>query len=364
MDQLKNVYSPAFIHGLADEIVAIVPDFDASGFSNAVQSDGWKQMELKQRMRRISDTLHEYLPGDYQNQVGIISNLSGRLAARNVSSFPYLCLPDFVEKYGTGHFKISLDAIEEITQFVSCEFAIRPFLLADASKVMVRMLRWSKHPHSTVRRFSSEGCRPRLPWGKAIPAFKIDPSPILPILENLKDDQSEFVRKSVANNINDIAKDHPGLVLELIRKWKGKSERTDWILRHGARTLLRKADPGVYSMFGLSGVHQCEVSGLKVSTAKVAAGESVELKFALINKAATPALFRIEIGVDYVKSNGSTSRKLFKISERKFEPGTAYAFSRRISFTDLTTRKHYPGKHQIAVVVNGRELGSRQVTLL
>ncbi|RYY28110.1 MAG: DNA alkylation repair protein [Chitinophagaceae bacterium] len=363
MDPLKNVYSPAFLQGLANDIVAIVPEFDGAAFVTSVQSGGWIQMELKQRMRQISDKLHDYLPGDYQNQVGIICNLTGRLAANNVSSFAYLCLPDFVGKYGTGHIRLSLDAIEKITQFVSCEFAIRPFLLENAPKVMARMLRWSKHSHAHVRRFASEGCRPRLPWGNAIPAFKNDPAPILPILDNLKDDPSEFVRKSVANNINDIAKDRPDVVLELIRKWKGKSERTDWILRHGARTLLRRADPDIYKMFGLSGMHQCEVSQLSVSTKKVVAGDSVLFRFVLINKAATAALFRIEIGVDYVKSNGSTSRKLFKISERKFEPAIEYTFSRRISFADLTTRKHYPGKHKIAVIVNGRELGSRQVML-
>jgi 3-methyladenine DNA glycosylase AlkC len=364
MDQLKNVYSSFFLEGLAQDIVAIVPTFESAAFVSAVQSNGWKQLELKQRMRRISDSLHKYLPGEYQNQVGIICTLTGQLAKKSSNSFPYLCLPDFVEKYGTGHLKVSLDAIEKITQFISCEFAIRPFLLTDATKVMVRMLRWSKHPHANVRRFSSEGCRPRLPWGKAIPVFKADPSPIIPILDNLKDDPSEFVRKSVANNINDIAKDHPGLVLELIRKWKGKSERTDWILRHGARTLLRRADPEIYSIFGLSGVHDCKVSRMNISDATVKPGNSVTFNFVLTNKAPEATLFRIEIGIDYVKSNGSTSRKLFKISERRFEPAVAYSFARRISFADLTTRKHYPGKHRIAVVVNGIELGSKPVTLL
>ncbi len=363
MDALKNVYSPKFLAGFADQIKTVCNSFPTKNFLTEVQSDGWQELELKQRMRRISNTLQNCLPGPYKDQADILCRVSENLEQAGLSSFPYLCIPDFIEQYGTADLATSLDAMESITRFVSCEFAIRPFLLASPTKVMTRMKAWSKHKHQNVRRFSSEGCRPRLPWGKAIPAFKKDPAPVLPILENLKDDESLFVRKSVANNINDIAKDHPSLVFELIRKWKGKSERTDWILKHGSRTLLRRADPAIYSMFGLSGEHKGKISDLRLSGSKVKPGEAVVLSFALTNEAKTPALFRVEVGVDYVKSKGGVSRKLFKISEKTLEPGKTYAFKRQVAFVDLTTRKHYPGKHNIAVVVNGKELGSKQVVL-
>ncbi len=130
---------------------------------------------------------------------------------------------EYVENFGLEHYDISMSAMEFITQFISCEYAIRPFIIRYPGKAMKQMLQWSKHESLHVRRFSSEGCRPRLPWAMALPALKKDPTLILPILENLKDDSSEFVRKSVANNLNDIAKDNPDTVLGIVKRWQGNS---------------------------------------------------------------------------------------------------------------------------------------------
>jgi 3-methyladenine DNA glycosylase AlkC len=152
----------------------------------------------------------------------------------------YIFLPDYIEQYGLEDFESSVKAIENVTRFVSCEFAVRPFILKYGGTMMKKMRTWSLHKSYHVRRLSSEGSRPRLPWAISIPELKKDPSPILPILENLKNDPSEWVRRSVANNLNDIAKDHPGLVIELARKWKGISRETDAIIKHGSRTLLKK----------------------------------------------------------------------------------------------------------------------------
>ena len=365
MEPLKNIYNDHFFKSMIKVVTTVVPTFKKNEFLAAIQDDEWQQLELKQRIRRISTKLGDFLPGTYSNQVDTICAIINYLQHQPVkqNSFPWLFLPDFLEVYGLGDIKTSLNAMEIITAYISCEFAVRPFLLADPETVMKKMMKWSKHSNENVRRFSSEGCRPRLPWGKAIPSFKKDPSPILPILENLIDDESEFVRKSVANNINDIAKDHPDVVLDLIKKWKGKSKNTDWILRHGARTLLRKADAGIYKQFGLSGSHDCEVAKFTLSKKSIPLGKSIELEFSLNNKASISQLFRVELGVYYMKSGGKTSRKLFKITENTFEPATTYKFKKRIDFTDLTTRKHYPGKHAISIVVNGKELETKYFTV-
>jgi len=366
MEPLKNVYNEEFISTLGKLIRSVVPKFDTDSFITAIHEPGWQQMELKQRMRHISVVHRRLLPGDYRHQLEIICEIVSRLQKQKPqsNSFAWICLPDFPEVYGLEDFDASLDAMELITSFISCEFAVRPYLLANPEKVMKRMVRWSRHSDHHVRRFSSEGCRPRLPWGKAIPAFKKDPSPILPVLENLKNDPSEFVRKSVANNINDIAKDHPGIVLKIVKSWKGKSKETDWILRHGCRTLLRNADPLIYKQFGLSAEHVCDVRTLRGDKKEVMAGESINIGFALVNKAKTSQLLRVELGVHYVKANGSTSRKLFKITENTFHPATVYQFKRKIDFSDLTTRKHYAGKHKITVVINGKEMSATTVNLL
>jgi 3-methyladenine DNA glycosylase AlkC len=361
MEPLKNIYNDHFFRSMIRVVMAVVPGFNKNDFIAAIHEGEWQQLELKQRIRHISTTLGKYLPGNYHEQVATICAILNYLQHEPVrqNSFPWLFLPDFLEVYGLDDMKTSLDAMEVITAYISCEFAVRPFLLADPDVVMKKMMKWSKNANENVRRFSSEGCRPRLPWGKAIPSFKKDPSPIIPLLANLMDDPSEFVRKSVANNINDIAKDHPDIVLGIIKKWKGKSKNTDWILRHGARTLLRKADPGIYQQFGLSGRHDCELSKFTLSKKSISLGKSLDLEFSLNNKATVKQLFRVELGVYYMKSGGSTTRKLFKITENTFEPATIYKFKRRIDFTDLTTRKHYAGKHAVSIVVNGKELQTK-----
>ena len=272
-------------------------------------------------------------------------------------------LPDFIEQYGLNDLQTSLKAMETITQFTSCEFAIRPFLLRYPDEVMAQMLKWSQHSNHSVRRFSSEGCRPRLPWAMAIPQLKKDPSPILPILQNLSADESLFVRKSVANNLNDIAKDNPGVVLQLVKGWKGLSKETDWIIKHGCRTLLKKADKDVYKLFGLNGTANCEVNGLKLQKSKIRIGDRLHFSFDLKTKNKNETKLRIEYAVYYVKANGTQSRKLFKLTEKAYRPGTTYSFSRHQRFQDFTTRKHYPGKHKIGIVVNGQELATKEFML-
>jgi 3-methyladenine DNA glycosylase AlkC len=361
LEPLKNIYNDHFFNSMIKVVAAIVPGFKKKEFIAAIHEGEWQQLELKQRIRHISTTLGKFLPGDYREQVNTICAMIKYLQHQPVkqNSFPWLILPDFIEVYGLEDIKTSLRAMEIITAYISCEFAVRPFLLEDPKTVMKKMMEWSKNANENVRRFSSEGCRPRLPWGKAIPSFKKDPSPIIPLLENLMDDPSEFVRKSVANNINDIAKDHPDIVLRIIKKWKGNSKNTDWILRHGARTLLRKADPDIYQQFGLSGTHDCELSKFRLAKKSIPLGQTLELEFSLNNKAKVKQLFRVELGIYYMKSGGKTARKLFKITENTFEPSRTYSFQRSINFTDLTTRKHYAGKHGVSIVVNGNELQTK-----
>jgi 3-methyladenine DNA glycosylase AlkC len=361
MEPLKNMYNAKFFESFCQIIQQVVPSFDSKKFLIAVQDNEWKNRELKQRIRHISNVLHSFLPGPFKNQAKLICKVILLLKKKQVqeNSFPYICLPDFIEVYGLEDPDTSLTAMETITSFISCEFAVRPFLLMEQEKVMRYMLGWSTHADQNVRRFSSEGCRPRLPWGKAIPALKANPSPILPILENLKDDPSLFVRKSVANNINDIAKDHPDIVIGLIKRWKGKSKGTDWILKHGSRTLLRKANPQIYKQFGLLENHAGRIRDFGLDKKSIRLGETIQLAFSLENSGKSSQLLRVELGVYYIKSNGIAARKLFKIADKFFDPGVSYVFKRKLNFKDLTTRKHYTGEHAVAIVVNGKELGKK-----
>lgn len=366
MEPLKNLYSHSFLSVFSSQLSDVVPGLKTQKFLNDVFSADWPQLELKQRMRRIAAVLHSYLPGTYAEQVRAIISLIRKLRADGVkeNSIEYMFLPDFVEQFGLQEPGVSLDAMEEITQFTSCEFAIRPFLLRDQAGTMQRMLAWSRHADHKVRRFSSEGCRPRLPWAMAIPALKKDPSPILPLLENLRNDPSEFVRRSVANNLNDIAKDHPDVVLQIIREWKGVSAETDWILKHGSRTLLKKAHPAALSAFDLNTSFNCTVDQLVIQNETLRINDTLSFSFNLVHQEAKETRFRIECAIYYVKAKGQRSRKLFKITENSYASDRVYSFSRSQSFRNMTTRTHYPGRHKLAVVVNGAELAACEFELL
>jgi 3-methyladenine DNA glycosylase AlkC len=360
-DALKDIYSKKFITQFAQQCSEIIPSFNPLAFSRFIFNTEWESKALKQRMSHIATAIHVQLDTDYRKSIKQLLQIIDHLKSKNIQSgFEYLFFPDFVEQYGQEHPDQSLIAIEKITAFSSCEFAIRPFIKTHPEKVMKQMLKWSTHKNLHVRRLSSEGCRPRLPWAMALQDLKKDPAPILPILENLKSDSSEYVRRSVANNLNDIAKDHPAIVSSIVKKWQGLSKETDWIVRHGSRTLLKKADAEIYSLFGLSGTHTASINNFKIKPKTISLGGILHFSFDLINGGQVPAKLRIDFAVYYMKSSGSQNRKLFRISENLYEPGQAYSFNKKISFSDLTTRKHYAGKHAIAIVVNGNEMVTEQ----
>lgn len=362
MEPLKNVYSPAFVDSLTKSLKHVYPSLNQKAFAKAVFNSDWETNELKQRMKHLSYVLQQFLHQDYKLDIQTIIEWVHYLKddSENKQSFQYLFLAEYIEIFGRKNVTLSLKAIEELTQYTSCEFAIRPFLIQHPQKVMEQMLKWSMHKNASVRRFSSEGARPRLPWGMAIPAFKKDPSLILPILENLKNDESLYVRKSVANNLNDIAKDNPDVVVDLIKKWKGKSEYTDWIIKHGCRTLLKKAHAEVLGLFDLNTTVHCSVLNFNLNKKQIALGEEISFSFDLETDSKKDSKLRIEFAVYYVKSTGNSSRKLFKITEKIYPKGSKVRISKRISFKDLTTRKHYIGKHKVAIVINGNELEEKE----
>ncbi|RZK35775.1 MAG: DNA alkylation repair protein, partial [Pedobacter sp.] len=216
---LKDLYSPAFYDRLCNALMISIPGFDKKKFIKSIYVTDFEEKELKQRMKHTTFVLNQFMPNDYPETLVLIKNTIEqlRIAGIGEDGLAFMFLPDYLETYGIDYFEESVDALEFVTQFVSCEFAVRPFILKYEQQMIEKMLKWSKHENHKVRRLASEGSRPRLPWAMAIPFLKKDPSSILPILNNLKQDTSEYVRRSVANSLNDIAKDHPAVVLETAR---------------------------------------------------------------------------------------------------------------------------------------------------
>lgn len=351
---LKNIYNDAFFQSFGNLLKKVYPQLDKQKFLKEITSGDWKDLELKQRMRRIAETMKNHLPLEYADAVKIIGLLVEELIVGNYSAyaFHYMCLPDFVQVYGLHHPDISIPAMEKITRFSSCEFAVRPFLSEYPDRMLEQSMKWASHEHEMVRRLGSEGTRPRLPWGLSVPWIKKNPEKIIPILELLKNDPSETVRRSVANSLNDIAKDKPDLVLSTTKRWKGISEETDKLIRHASRTLLKRSNVEALEHFGIKKIKNAVVENLKTTKKKIEIGDALTFSFDLTLKSA--AKVRIEYGIDFVKANGKTSRKIFKLTEGELEKGT-HSFTKKQSFKDFTTRKHYSGKHTLAIIVNGEE---------
>lgn len=355
-EPLKYLYGPAFFERLCPVLKDHIPGFDDTRFIHRVFDTEWPDLELKQRTRKVTQSLRHFLPDDFIKASSYLVDASRSLKNKNgvEMAYPFIFFPDYVEMYGLDHFDESMKALEEMTQLISAEFAIRPFILKYPDQTMRQMKVWSRHENHHVRRLSSEGCRPRLPWAMGLPCFKENPDAILPILENLKKDKSEYVRRSVANNLNDIAKDHPDVVLTIAKKWQGLSKETDWILKHGSRTLLKQGHTTALNFHGFEPNLKSEVRKLKLSPEKVRIGSAAEFSFDFINREKKPHNYRLEYAITYLTSTGKASRKVFKITEKKLAAGDKINIVRKQRFTDFTTRKHFAGQHKLEIIVNGK----------
>lgn len=354
---LKHRYSKPYVATLAAALARACPPFDRAGFERAVLGAGWPKLELKARMRRITETLHGFLPGDYRRQLAVLTEV-----APGFGGFEAMFFPDFVAHYGLDDFATSVAALETFTRYSSSEFAVRPFIVRYGARMIDAMQRWAAHPDEHVRRLASEGSRPRLPWAMALPQFKRDPRPVLPILEALRADPSEYVRRSVANHLNDIAKDHPDLVLEIAQRWAGQSAATDKLVRHACRTLLKRGDQRALRIFGHHDEVPVSVTALKLAAAQIPIG--ADLAFSFVVRAATDTAARIEYAIDFVKRDARASRKVFQIGVKPLSATTPLAITRKHRFRDFTTRKHYPGRHQITILVNGVARAKKSVLLV
>jgi 3-methyladenine DNA glycosylase AlkC len=352
---LKDYYSPDYYKQLAKDLQTVLEHFNSRAFINKIYVADFEAKELKQRMRHTTNVMHEFLPDDFELAWPLVSKVIDQRSANGKGGgLADLIFPDYIEVYGIDQLNIAVSAIEKTTQYVSCEFAVRPFLLRYEKEIMQQMLKWSKHESYHVRRFASEGCRPRLPWGLAIPSLKKDPAAVLLVLENLKADPSEWVRKSVANNLNDIAKDHPSIVLEIAKRWSGVSKETDAIIKHGSRTLLKSGHAEILKHYGLD-ASLVSIKNFVVQTPSITTGDTLEFSFVIKNIAEVQQVVRLEYAIYYFMKNGQYSKKVFKISERVYPSGAEVSVLKKHRFITITTRSYYAGKHKLSVIVNGEE---------
>ena len=356
MEALKNFYNHELLQMIAMDIQSVYSSFQVDEFLKSTMDESWVNLELKDRIYKISENLGKFLPADYSAAIGVIDKVVMNYGTwlDGIGAF----FPVFVELYGQGEkdWDVSMAAFARYTQYASSELAVRPFIVKHEGRMMAQMYVWSKDENELVRRLSSEGCRPALPWGIGLNSFKKDPIPVLPILEQLKTDPSLHVRKSVANNLNDISKTHPDLVAKLAKDWYGKNEHTDWIVKHGCRTLLKKGNREALALFGFGDATPIDVDDFALGEKSISIGENITFSFAI--QAETATKVRLEYGIDFVKANGKRSRKIFQISEVVLKENVKKLYTKKHSFEDVSTRKHYPGTHSITLIVNGAERGT------
>ena len=347
---LKDVYNEEFIIHLAKTVQQFYDRFDRDAFINLVFSDNWTEKTLKGRMRHVTTCLNAFLPHEYEDAINILRKVAPNLSNHTLASIVF---PDFVEVYGLEDWDVSLPALEWFTQYSTSEYAVRPFIQQAPDIMIEQMMKWSFHPNHHVRRLASEGIRPRLPWGIGLQQFKVDPTPIIPILTILKEDESLYVRKSVANNLNDISKDHPAIVLDLAKEWLGKHSYTDWIIKHACRGLLKKGNKQALSLFGFHDTNAVQVIDFVVDRTELFIGEEITFSFQIRGNEEHPIKIRVEYAIDFVKAKGDRTRRVFKITENKITTSEILSYHKSHSFKDLTTRKHYKGMHTLSVLING-----------
>lgn len=354
-EQLKNIYTHEYISNLANKIKLNYKDFEKESFFNSIFDKLWDGLELKQRMRHIAICLNQYLPISYENQLEVLKEVS-----KDFSSYEAMFFQDFVEVYGLEDFENSMKALEIFTIDSSSEFAIRQFIIKYEDKTMSQMKLWAKSKNEHIRRLSCEGCRPRLPWAIALPKFKQNPSKVLEIIELLKYDKSKYVQKSVANNLNDISKDNSHLVIDFVKKNLGVSKELDWICKHASRTLLKKSNEEILELFNLGTSNHVDITNFDYDK-KVKLNGILNFSFELVSQEVLGNL-RIEYEIDYLKSNGTHNKKRFMISQNYID-SKSKTFLKKQQFKNLTTRKHYLGKHYLSIIINGKEFIKKEFIL-
>jgi 3-methyladenine DNA glycosylase AlkC len=361
-EPLKNYFGPDVPARIARMIKEVDSTFDEGAFLTDAL-DGYQALELTRRARQIADALGRHLPQEYELAIEIlIASLGPKIEAAEVTGmavFVYLPHVFYVAKFGADHFEASMRAQYELTQRFTAEYSIRVFLERYPERTLARLRQWAFDSNVHVRRLVSEGTRPRLPWASRLRAFQDDPRPVLELLELLKDDPELLVRRSVANNLNDIGKDNPATLIETCRRWmKDATPERSWLVRHALRSAVKRGEPEALEILGFIPAAGIRVRDIHVAPAVAVIGKSVTITVELANERAVTKQLLVELRIHFVKANGRPSPKVFALKALELQPRESARLTKKISLAQHTTRTHYPGQHRVEVLVNGRTSGA------
>jgi 3-methyladenine DNA glycosylase AlkC len=372
MEPFKNFISPGLVTCIAGHLETHLPVFDRASFEGAIlkELDG---LELKARGQLIADHLHVVLPEDHRVRHKIIlamlhpvDDINGEQNsdAEGICGWGMMPLGLVVGQHSLASFEEALLLLKEMTKRFSSEFDVRYFLLEDQQRALDIMQGWINDSNRHVRRLVSEGTRPRLPWAMQLPGLKADPSPTLPLLKALRDDKEEYVRRSVANHLNDIAKDHPDLVANIAKEWmKNADKNRTRLVRHACRSLIKQGHTGALEAFGLL-PPEIKLNNFSIETKNVTFGNDLIFSADLISTGGKPQKLIIDYVVYFLKANNKQSAKVFKWKSITLDAGETLSMKKVHPIRPITTRRYYGGIQGLSLRINGKDFGFVEFDLI
>jgi 3-methyladenine DNA glycosylase AlkC len=363
-EALKHFFDERDVRAIASELARAHAPFMAADFVSLCV-DGLGALGLTQRAWRIANAMRATLPEPFPAAADVLVRSLGPelVSTEKLGMAPFRYLPHvyFVQAHGLEHFGVAMQAQYELTKRFSAESSIRPYLVRYPEKTLAQLFEWTRDDNPHVRRLVSEGTRPRLPWAPRLAMFQRDPARVLELLERLKDDPVRYVQRSVANNLNDVAKDHPDRVIAICGRWlTGASPGRRWIVNYALRSLIKSAHREALHLVGAGDAAKVRIARVELAPRRLELGGTLRFAFDLVSTAKRAQQLLVDYAVHFVKANGKARAKVFKLRRIELLPKATTRLSGQVSFADLTTRRHYPGAHRIEVLINGssRRLGS------
>jgi 3-methyladenine DNA glycosylase AlkC len=358
-DQLKTFFSPALVRRLAADLSRAQAGFPAKPFIRDACA-GLDALELLDRGKHIARALARHLPQNYPAAIQVLlqslgsEHASDELVGVGMAPFFYLPHTIFVAEHGLDHFELSMRAQYELTKRFSAEASIRPYIARYPEQTFAVLRDWTKDRNPHVRRLASEGTRLRLPWAPRVAWLDANPERVLELLELMKDDPASLVRRSVANNLNDLGKVHSDLLIRTCAAWlEDASNERRALVEHALRSAVKRGSPDALALLGYGSKPAVSVEDVRCVPPRVRVGERVSFHCALRSTSPVQQDLLVDIAVHFVKANGRTAPKVFKLKRITLPPRAREELQTTVSLAVHTTRKPRPGRHAVDVIVNG-----------
>lgn len=359
----QQLVTPETVEDLVGVLREVAPEYDWDEV--AAVAGGFEELGLAERVGAVRGALMRTLPERFDEMAAMIGRA---LELPRFAGWMIWPVSEAVAQRAVegerADVELGLSSMADLTGRLTAEFALRYFLLADAPATVSAAMRWTGSSDPAVRRLATEGTRPRLPWAKRVPLLLTEPETTLPILFALRADPDEVVRRSVGNHLNDISRDHPDLAVRCAEEWlRDPADTTPAVVRRGLRTLVKRGDPRALSLLGFGDAESLTVTGPVLAEDRLRIGDDLEFTGTIRHDGEEPVRVAIDFVVHFLKANGTTSPRVFKLGTRSLDPGQTIPVSHGYPLRNRTTRRHYAGAHGLELQVNGRRFGWAPFTL-